>query len=145
MKKLFLILLLTGCAYVHHVQVSEIDSRPNSVLVPFDIKISETGVNLGEAISIANSLTNDQKTSDQLQTLKDIIALFQMGPKTGNTVYNDTYTDNLVYLIYEKCPSGEVTGLISVRETAKYPVVSGEIVRLQGFCIHEKTEKKGKA
>ena len=144
MRNLIFTWLFVSCAYVHHVQVGEIESRKGAVLIPFDIKISETGINLQEAASIANSMTNDQKTSSQLQTLKDMIALFQMGPKTGNPVYNDTYTDRLAYLIYEKCPSGEITGLINIRETAKYPVISGEIVRLQGYCIQDQTPRQRK-
>ena len=131
------VVLLTACAQLHHVQLGEVHSHPEYVQKPFDIKFSETGVNIGEAAQTSKIFLNSaqQKGADQIAA---IIGLFQMGPRTGNSVYVKDYAKNLMEAVYEKCPSGMVTGLMSVRETRKYPVVSGEIVKLTGYCLMKK-------
>lgn len=121
-----------GCAVLHKVQISEIDNR--GTLTPFEIKVSETGVDLNEVRNIQRGLFNTRdgnKAGDALA----IIGLFQMGPRTGNLVYNDTYAVNLYKALHSQCPNGEVTGLTSIRETRKYPVISGEIVKIKGYCL----------
>jgi len=138
-----LALLLSACAQLHHVQIGEIESHPAYVAKPFDIKISETGVNVGEAKEIAKAFL-DEKGQERAEAIAGIIGLFQMGPRTGNPVYVKGYAKNLIQLIYEKCPSGRVTGLMSIRETRKYPVVSGEIVKVTGYCLMRRDGKDGK-
>ncbi len=131
------VLTLCSCAQLHHVQIGEVISRPDYVQKPFDIKISETGINIGEAADTAKIFMN-KEGQKQANDIASAIALFQMGPRTGNPVYVKDYAKNLIQLIYEKCPSGKVTGLMSIRETRKYPVVSGEIVKLTGYCLIKK-------
>ena len=63
----------------------------------------------------------------------DIIAL-QTGPKTGKPVFTEKYSDKIIHELRTECPSGRITGLTMVRETAEYPVVSGEIVKVVGYC-----------
>lgn len=140
MQKLFVIpilLLLCSCAQLHHVQVGEIISHPQYTQEPFDIKVSESGVNLNEAAQVSKVFLNKQGDKDA-ENIAGIIGLFQMGPRTGNPVYVKNYAKNLVQLIYEACPSGRVTGLMSIRESRKYPVISGEIVRVTGYCLKRK-------
>lgn len=123
--------LFTGCAQLHHAQVGNIDDRTANT--KFEILVSETGVNVEEIGSILKATSRNPRNNDGGR-IADAIALFQMGPRTGNPVYNKDYAEKLVYLIYEKCPSGKVTGLMSIRETRKYPVISGEIVKVTGYC-----------
>jgi hypothetical protein len=141
MKSTFLYLsilvLLSSCAQLHHVQIGEIVSHPNYTQQPFDIKISETGVNIQEAGKISKAVLDDNNGKNAAG-IAGLIGLFQMGPQTGNPVYSKDYARNLMQLIYEKCPSGKVTGLTSVRESRKYPVISGEIVKVTGFCLIRK-------
>lgn len=127
-------LLISGCAQLHHVQIGDIDNSPGYVRKPFDIKISETGINIQEAKGIAKALL-DKKGGEAAENIAGVIGLFQMGPRTGNPVYVKDYAKGLAQVIYEKCPSGRVTGLSSIRETRKYPVVSGEIVKVTGYCL----------
>lgn len=117
--------LLQGCAVLHHIQVGSIDNLKNDdyVTIPFDIKVSEIGVNTEEA----GRLTKNNDAAS-------LIAMFQMGNRTGNPVYDEKYAEKIVYEIYQKCPSGNVTNLLSIRETRKYPVISGEIVKIVGEC-----------
>lgn len=125
---------LAGCAHLHHAQVGQIDNRTSSVVaIPFEIKLSETGVSVEEAGKIARAA--DTRSGRDAGNVAAIIGLFQMGPRTGNPVYDSRYAEKVVYQIHEKCPSGNVTGLMSVRETRKYPVISGEIVKITGYCL----------
>lgn len=127
--------LLAGCAVLHHVQVGDIDNSRKWDLRPIDIKVSETGIDIEGAVNIGKSLTRNQKTSRQLDQINDIISMFQMGPRTGNLVFNDTYAEGLILRLYEACPSGRLTGMTSIRESMKYPVISGEIVKITGYCL----------
>lgn len=124
---------LSGCAVLHHVQVGEFDNRAPGRA--FEIKVSETGVDLNEARQIQQSLFKDSREANAIGDAAAIIALFQMGPVTGNPVYTSKYAENILRAIREECPSGKITGLMSVRETRKYPVVSGEIVKVNGICL----------
>ena len=60
--------------------------------------------------------------------------MFQMGPRTGNPVYNATYARDLHQQLRRTCPRGHITGITAVREARKYPVISGEIVRIVATC-----------
>src|SRR4051812_14149706 len=137
MKKIFFALLLfelSGCAVLHYHQIGEIDSDVVKKGRRFEILLSETGFNIKEAGGIARAATTHEGTRDQIKAVQDIISLFQMGPRTGNQVFTDQFADNLADKILEKCPKGKVSGLSSTRESAKYPVVSGEIVKIIGYC-----------
>lgn len=135
---LSLALLLCSCAQLHHVQLGEIVDHPNYVAKPFDIKVSETGINIQEAKNISKVFMQKAGQRDAADKIAGVIGLFQMGPRTGNPVYVKDYAQNVGQLIYEKCPSGKVTGLMSIRESRKYPVVSGEIVKITGYCLMRK-------
>ncbi len=129
-------LLVTGCAQLHHVQLSDISNRTNSSpSKQIDIKLSETGVNLQEIADIAKAFSRSDKSSQQIQEVQNIIALFQMGPVTGNPVYVENYWRGVPQMLEAECPSGRITGVTSIRETRKYPVVSGEIVRIKATCL----------
>lgn len=141
MKKIIVLFALSSlfsCAALYHVQLGDIHSSSNYVMTPFDIKISETGFSLQEAKNIGKALTQSPETKKQMDDIAGFIGLFQMGPKTGKPVYVPNYATNLMKMIYEKCPSGKVTGLLSVRESREYPVVSGEIVKVTGYCLTPK-------
>jgi len=131
---LSLSLFMISCAQLHHVQVGDVDSRPDFVAKPFEILVSETGINIGEAAGVSKAILNQNQHRDA-KNIAAFIGLFQMGPRTGNPVYVKDYAKNVIQVVYEKCPSGRVTGLMSIRETRKYPVVSGEIVKIKGFCL----------
>ena len=62
----------------------------------------------------------------------DIIALFQMGPKTGKPFLTEI-SDKIITSCGPRVQR-RITGLTMVRETADYLVVSGEIVKVVGYC-----------
>lgn len=134
MKLILIALFLQSCAIVHHVQVGEVRHKKNYQRIPFDIKVSETGFSVKEAADVVDAISGDSKASE----LADIIAMFQVGPTTGKPIYNPKYADKIAKSIYKKCPTGDITGLLLVRETASYPVVSGEIVKVKGYCLIKK-------
>ena len=131
-KFITLFALLSSCATKHHVQLGDIERVPGKKLVPFTVLLSQTGVNIKEAASIVSGVTRD---NGRAQEIASIISLFQMGPRTGQMVFNEKYADAVPKLITAKCSSGKVTGLLMIRETNKYPVVSGEIIKITGFCV----------
>ena len=131
--------MIQGCAVLHHAQMSDIDNRPGYSLRPFDVMVSEVGVDLDEAKHAAQAMSSNRETKKAMDTIHSIVSLFQQGPRTGNPVFSDSYAKNLVSKLYEVCPSGRLTGITSIRETRKYPVISGEIVKIKGYCMEVKT------
>jgi len=127
--------LCSGCAVLHHVQIGDIDQRRGYQLRPIDVKVSETGVNVKEAADIAKALSTSKEGKEAADTISGIISLFQMGPHTGNGVFSDEYAEDLIFRLHEQCPEGRLTGINSVREARKYPVISGEIIKITGYCL----------
>lgn len=131
-------LSMAGCAVLHHAQVGDIDNRKGIAYRPFELKVSETGINLNEAGDIAKSLSRSKQANKDIDDTLAFIGLFQMGPRTGNPVFNESYAKNIVNDLYRECPSGRITNLVSIREMRKYPVISGEIVKITGSCAANK-------
>jgi len=127
-------LITGGCAILHSVQLGDIESKTVLSGQPFEIKLNEIGINTAEAADIAEAIAKTSGYGNEVSAIGDIIELFQMGPRTGNPVFRVDYSDQIAERILQECPSGQVTGLMAIRETAKYPVISGEIVRLIGYC-----------
>lgn len=123
-----------GCATAHQVQVSDIDSSQGR-LEPFQVQVSGTGFSASDAAAVAKSLAHDARTQRDLDTAESIVAATQMGPKTGDPTFSDDWADAAALKVLERCPSGRITGLSARRETMDYPVVSGEIVTIRGYCI----------
>jgi hypothetical protein len=119
-----------GCATLHRAQLDEIDAT-HGRLVPFEIHVSDVGIDTKAVGQVASALTRSRQPSQ----VADVVALFQFGPKTGDVVFDDAFADVVAERILERCPSARVTGLMSLRESTKYYAVSGEYVTVRGFCI----------
>lgn len=132
-------IFLSGCAVLHHYQLSEIDNRPGATLTPVEVKVSETGVDLREAKAISQALLSNPNDKKNAGSIADTIALFQIGPRTGAPVYSETYAEKLIYQVHSQCPTGKLTGLVSIRESREYPIIKGEIVKIQGFCLQHRS------
>lgn len=141
-SQLLLLAFLGACAQLHHVQLSDIDDRSAS-LESFEVKVSETGINLTEAKDIAKMVIKNKSVQEKMDQINDIISLFQMGPRTGNIVFVENYAQKIPELIADRCGGRAVTGVTSIRESRKYPVISGEIVKIKGYCMG--VDNKGKA
>jgi len=128
--------LISGCAVLYHVQLGEIDNRREFTKIPFDIKVSEMGVDIKQTGKVIDALGRNK--NKQAERVANFLEMFQMGPRTGMPVYSTKWAEQVIYKIYEACPSGQVTGLMSVRENRNYNVVSGEIIKITGFCLKSK-------
>ncbi|MCW8328556.1 hypothetical protein MD588_07020 [Photobacterium sp. SDRW27] len=128
-------LFLAGCSQLHHVQIGEIDQSQGS-LSPFSIQVNELGFDAAQTAGIASDVIKNESHSEDLELVSLIIAISNTGPVTGNSVYNDAYADKILDDVTRACPSKKITGLTSVREATTVGPVSGEVVRIDGYCIN---------
>lgn len=132
-----LAVLLSGCAVLHHAQVGDIDNRAGYRKEQFDIKVSELGLDFGAAAQVGRQVFGS-RAGDQFEKMNQFASLFRSGRATGNPVFVEDYARKLNEAILQRCPSGWVTNVVALRETASYPVISGEIVRVIGTCLSKK-------
>ena len=128
------ILLLSACARMDHVQVGDIDQSQGK-LKPISVKVSENTVSVDATLSFADAMTKNASANDDIEALQTIWALLNMGPRTGNPVFDDSYAQNVLNQLYAQCPSGKITAIRSIREANDYAIASGEIVRIDADCI----------
>jgi len=129
------LLILGGCSQLHHVHIGEID-QSQGTLTPFTLKVNELGFDAAKAARISADVAKSASTSEDLEVVAFILAISNFGPKTGNPVYNDAYAEQVLAEVIRVCPSKKLTGLTSVREATNVGPVSGEIVRINGYCIN---------
>lgn len=98
-KILIFCFAVSSCVVMHHTQVGDVDATIVLQGEPFEIMLSETGVNLQELGEIAKLTTRSQVAQRDIGNIQSVIALFQMGPRTGNPVYNDIYGDALFEML----------------------------------------------
>lgn len=129
-----------SCAYLHSVMLSDVEPRSKSS-TPIDVKVSENTVNFEELAAIGKNLGKIDKLKG-LGKASDALELyttfFQWGPRTGTPVFNAYYAQVVPDLLQAKCPGGRVTNILSIRESREYPVVKGEVIRIQALCQHGK-------
>ena len=123
---------MTGCAVLHSVQLGEIDSSVVLEGRRFEIKVNELGFDVEQVLAVAEAIATQSDGSDSI--LADIYALSNMGPRTGTPVYNPEYSDGIIDSLRKECPSGQISGLMSIRESIDFDVISGEFVKLVGYC-----------
>jgi len=128
-------LFIGGCSQLHHVHIGEMDQSQGQ-LTPFTIKVNELGFDVAKAAEIGSEVAKSASTSEDLELVAFILAISNFGPKTGNPVYNDAYADQVLSEVIKVCPSKKITGLTSVREATNVGPVSGEVVRINGYCIN---------
>lgn len=131
---LILSLISGGCAVVHKVQIAEIDQTFKSKSRPIEVLISEVGISTEELGATARMISTNKQSQQKIKELQNIISLFQWGPRTGNITYVRDYADSALTSLVNQCPSGKITNILSVREMTKYPVVSGEIIKVKALC-----------
>jgi len=123
-----------GCAVLHSAQVGDIDSQTVLNGKRFEIKMVEVGVDIDGTSDFASDIGGRYGREKETDAIGDGVKISNLGPTTGNPVFRVDYSDALIERIKWECPSGKVSGLMSVRETAKYGLVSGEYVTLVGYC-----------
>ena len=130
---LLVLALTAGCARLDHVQIGSIDQSQGE-LVPVSVRLSETGFDATAAAEIGR-VASRGRTAENFKQLRDIRALINMGPRTGNPVFDDAYAQRLQEYLLVECPSGRLTGIRAIREAKTAGPVSGEIVGVDAYCI----------
>jgi hypothetical protein len=125
-----------GCATVHRATISEI--RPAGERGgEMDVKLSEMGFDVQGAAKTTRYLTarHGNKNAQSAGAILDfVVAMSSWAPKTGNPTVSDLWADGSYDELKRRCPNGRVSNVMVVRESAKYPLVSGEIVRIKADC-----------
>jgi hypothetical protein len=124
--------MVTGCASLHHVEVGEMTPAQADKRIEF--KLSHTGWDVQQAAALVRFMSPDSRVRSGAKTVSTVWQLLTFGPRTGEVTFNDTYADETFKLLAAACAPGRLVGFVTMRETAKYPVVSGEIVRVVGYC-----------
>lgn len=138
MNGLLFLLTSLGCMKMHAIQVGEIDSAVIQEGERFEIKLSAIGFSTEDLGEFAKMAAKSQEGQDTVSLVSDLIELSQSGPRTGEPVFNPRFADRLHREILARCPSGNVSGLVTIRETADYPGITGEIVKTVGYCGGER-------
>lgn len=140
-----ILILITGstvaCAVLHKVQLAEVDGDNLSKGEKISIRVSETTVNVREAAEIAK-LTQIKEAGAFAKVAGYYSMLFTFGPSTGTPVFNEFYARNIPEALKQRCQKGQLSNIISVRETREYPVIKGEIVRVDAVCVDNIKRKK---
>jgi hypothetical protein len=125
-----------GCAALHRTQLADVEPAGKGHHV--SVKVSETTLDFAEMArlaKLAGSLMKSGVASRAGEGLDAYTTYFQFGPRTGTPVFNEAYARFVPELLREKCPKGRLVNILSTRETREYPVVKGEIVRIDADCL----------
>ena len=124
----------SGCANLHSVMIGERRLAPAGGQ-DFDVKVSEVGFNVKEATSVVQAIGGKNSgVGKASKTVNDLYDLISFGPITGNAVLDTKYADAIGEKSSSSCAPAKTIGVVSIRETMKYPVISGEIVKIEGLC-----------
>ncbi|MCS6839086.1 MAG: hypothetical protein NZ480_09645 [Bdellovibrionaceae bacterium] len=131
MMGVMMVTLIQGCAVLHRVQYGEFDQPNNYVTKPFEIRLNQFGFDAARTKQTLDTF----REKDEASGLLGLIALFQVGPRTGNPIYEEKWGHNILEVLHEKCPSGRFSGLMAARENREFQGVSGEMLTIKGFCL----------
>lgn len=126
----------SGCAVLYRVQLSDVESGARGR--PVNVKVSENTVDFGEVAQIAGRLGRSaasrgmQSVGSAADTYQ---MLFQFGPRTGAPVFNELYARDVPERLAAECKNGYLTNIMSLRESREYPVIKGQIVRVDALCV----------
>jgi hypothetical protein len=126
----------SGCAVLHKVQLSDVDAGGRGQ--PISVKVSETTVDFGEAGRLAKGLgksAGSRGLQGAGRAAGTYETLFQFGPRTGAPVFNELYARDIPEQLAAQCKTGYLTNVTSIRESREYPVIKGEIIRIDAFCV----------
>ncbi len=130
------LLFSSGCAVLYKVQLSDIDAKGKGR--PVSVMVSETTVDLKEAAAIAGGIGrsfNSRGASNLGKAMDAYTTLFQWGPRTGAPVYSEFYARQIPERLAAECKTGYLTNVSSIRESREYPLVKGQIVRVDATCM----------
>ena len=130
------LLLTSGCAVLHKVQLTDVEGNSNGRRI--SIKVSENTVNIREVADLVRRFggaSRSKTIGSPGNASENYTGLFQFGPRTGTPVFNEFYVRDLAERLQEKCKKGRLANIVSMRESREYPVIKGEIVRIDARCL----------
>lgn len=123
---------------MHRSAIGEREA-PSSSAQPIAVDVSDIGVDTRGIAKTGAAAT--RTVGRQSGTMKNIAGGIEFlawattqSPRTGNPTWDDLWADSISQQLRERCPDGVVTGIQTTRESASYPYVSGEIVRVRAYC-----------
>jgi hypothetical protein len=126
----------SACAALYKVQLSDLTNISGGKRV--SVKVSEMTVDFGEASRLAKEL-GQSAGSKGLGSLGNAAgnyeAFFQFGPRTGTPVFNEFYARDVPERLAAECKAGYLTNITSIRESRDYPLIKGQIVRIDASCF----------
>lgn len=128
---------IQSCAVLYKVQLGDMDSGQGK-RTPVCVKVSETTVDFREAADISKRVgaaNNSKALKGAGDAAEMYTMLFQYGPRTGTPVYTETFAREVPERIFAECKNGYLTEIVSVRESRDYPVIKGQIVRVDATCV----------
>ena len=134
---LFSLLLISGCAALYRVQLSDVAAKTDH-MKPVSVKVSETTVNfreIGQIMKGVGKAVGSKPMQGAGKAFEYYETLFQWGPRTGTPVFNEFYARDIADRLAASCKAGYLTDITSIREARDYPVVKGEIVRIDATCV----------
>lgn len=127
---------LSGCAVMHRSAIGE--KLPDQGAPPdaIELNISDLGV---DRAAIARDLSAVARSGgSSLRGVGQALEFFtwatSQSPRTGKPTSTDTWADDVPLELRLRCKGGVISGIQTLRESADYPYVSGEIVRVRAFC-----------
>ncbi len=115
----------SGCLTLFHVTVGDIDATKPDKMRRFEVELKAGGFDENAILEYISD------------TAYNIVDLGSMGPRTGRPLRKPSMGGSLIEELYKKCPSGNITGLLSTRENKYYFIYQTEIIRVSGYCILE--------
>lgn len=139
---------LSGCAVMHRTTIGErlLDSETQPTEV--EVITSAIGVDTQGLSELSQDGLRSSGSSSG-QQLAGLIAFVtwatSQSPRTGEPTATDDWAEANIPRLRAQCTGGTLTGLQVVRESARYPYVSGEIVRVKGQCRIARQEESNHA
>ena len=129
-------LALSGCVRVHHIQVASVNSTAQGF--PVKVVIESLGVDAGKVaknVEKINQVMKGHKRSNN--KISDTIAMFQSGPKTGAPVYEESWGEQLLSRLLNKCPSAQLDNIYTQRLSTDYgdTGITREVVVVKATCL----------
>ncbi|MBK6686899.1 MAG: hypothetical protein IPG45_20700 [Deltaproteobacteria bacterium] len=139
---------VSGCAVMHRTTIGERFNDADTANTDVDVITSAIGVDTQGLSELSqDSLRSSGGSSGQ--QLAGIVAFVtwatSQSPRTGEPTATDDWAEANIPRLREQCVGGTLTGLQVVRESARYPYVSGEIVRVKGQCRIVRQEESNHA
>ncbi len=132
---------LSACAIMHRSAIGERDAPSSSNSQPIAVDVSDLGVDTQGIANTGAGIAKGVGRSRGNSTMKGLAGGIEFlawattqSPRTGNPTWDDLWADSISEQLRARCPDGVITGIQTTRESASYPYVSGEIVRVRANC-----------